>query len=45
MCASKNILYGGYEGPDEEVCLNTQSLGEALINSLRANGHRIVLVK
>lgn len=39
-----NILYGGYEGPDDEVCLNAQSLGEALLNKLRASGDRIVLV-
>lgn len=44
MSAMANILYGGYEGTDAEVCLNAQSLGEALLNKLKASGNRIVLV-
>lgn len=44
MSTIKNILYGGFEGSDEEVCFNSKSLGEALYSNLHAAGHRIVLV-
>lgn len=39
-----NILYGGFEGSEEEVCEGTKSLGEALVNKLRTAGQKIVLV-
>ncbi|XP_031619823.1 luciferin 4-monooxygenase-like [Contarinia nasturtii] len=39
-----NILYGGYEGSEEDVCEGAKSLGEALLNKLRAAGQRIVLI-
>lgn len=44
MSGNKNILYGGFEGSDEEICLNSRSLGEALLNSLNRAGQRIVMV-
>lgn len=44
MSVSKNILYGGYVGTDEEICLHAKSLGEALLNSLKTAGQRTVLV-
>lgn len=44
MSGTENILYGGYEGSDEEICLNTKSLGEALMNSFNSSGERTVLV-
>ncbi|XP_031635467.1 4-coumarate--CoA ligase 1-like [Contarinia nasturtii] len=39
-----NILYGGYEGSEEEIYQGARSLGEALLNKLRAAGQRIILV-
>lgn len=40
-----NILYGGYEGSDAEICENCESLGELLIKRLRIAGHNTVLVR
>lgn len=40
-----NILYGGYEGGENEICQNAKSLGEALLNKLRAADRKIILVK
>lgn len=45
MSIENNILYGGSLGTDEEICLNSKSLGEAVLNALNHAGQRIVLVK
>lgn len=44
MVLEKNVLYGGFEGTDEEICLHCQSLGEGLLRSLNQAANRIVLV-
>lgn len=41
----ENVLYGGFEGSDAEICQNVQSLGEGLLNTLRAVGRKVVLVR
>lgn len=43
--AAKNILYGGYEGSDTEICENCESLGELLIKRFRTAGEDIILVR
>lgn len=40
----KNIVYGGDDGTDQEICHNARSMGEAMINKLRSKGESIVLV-
>lgn len=40
----KNVLFGGDDGTDEEICHNARSMGEALANKLRFKGESIVLV-
>lgn len=45
VAAMKNILYGGYEGSDTEICENCESLGELLVKRLRAAGENTVLVR
>lgn len=44
MSSTSNILYGGYEGSDCEICENSQSLGEVILNKFRALDDKIVLV-
>lgn len=39
------VLFGGLLGTDEEICLNSKSLGEAILNVLDRAAQRIVLVK
>lgn len=39
------VSFGGLLGTDEEICLNSKSLGEALLNVLDRAAQRIVLVK
>lgn len=41
---SKNILYGGFEGTDEEICENKSSLGEFVMSTLQKSGDDILLV-
>lgn len=38
------VLFGGLLGTDKEICLNSKSLGEALLNVLDWAAQRIVLV-
>lgn len=45
VATMKNILYGGYEGSDTEICENCESLGELLVKRLRAAGENTVLVR
>lgn len=42
--SSHLILYGGYEGPVEEICEHKRSLGEFLLNRYDQIGSKIVLV-
>lgn len=44
MVLKNPILYGGSEGTYEEICLHSQSLGEALLRSMNQAANRIVLV-
>lgn len=41
----ENVLYGGYEGSDAEICENCESLGELLVKKLRLAGKDTVLVR
>lgn len=41
----ENILYGGFEGTDAEICENCESLGELLLKRLREAGPNTVLVR
>lgn len=41
---SKNILYGGFEGTDEEICENKRSLGEFVMSTLQKSEDDILLV-
>lgn len=41
----ENLLYGGYEGTDLEICENCESLGELLVKRLRNAGPNTVLVR
>lgn len=41
----QNILYGGYEGSDAEICENCESLGELVIKRLQTAGQRTVVVR
>lgn len=42
--SSNLILYGGYEGPAEEICEYKRSLGEFLLDRFDQIGSKIVLV-
>lgn len=44
MNDSKNILYGGSLGTDEELCENKRSLGEIMLSKLDEADKNIVLV-
>lgn len=39
-----SILYGEFEGTDEQICENTKSLGEFLLKKLQEHGDHILLV-
>lgn len=39
-----SILYGGFEGADENICENTKSLGEFLLKKLQEHGDHVLLV-
>lgn len=45
MNTKSNILYGGFEGSDKEICQNAESLGEAILNKLRDADRKIILVQ
>lgn len=44
MSAKSNILYGGFEGSEAEICENTCSLGELLRKKLQSFDSKVLLV-
>lgn len=44
MQDTEKVLYGGFVGTDDELCENTQSLGEFLLKKFQAAGDNVQLV-
>lgn len=41
---NSRILYGGFEGKDDEICENATSLGELLLRKFSEAGDKVLLV-
>lgn len=45
MNDSANILYGGFEGTDNEICENKRSMGEFILNKFQEAENKVLLVR
>lgn len=44
MNKNENIMYGGFEGSESEICENSRSLGELVLRKFQENSSKVILV-